>query len=128
MEIRCGDMSCGSDLTDAVQKELYLQYQKKNQDVNTISSSLEQTRNAQVKEQKDGSKVVSMDITVSGLPQYRIDGTEILYDIREGDSQDYRLNSYDPGREIILALITTTQISPIMAQILQRFIMVERSS
>lgn len=97
VEIRCGDMSCGSDLTDAVQKELYLQYQKKNQDVNTISSSLEQTRNAQVKEQKDGSKVVSMDITVSGLPQYRIDGTEILYDIREGDSQDYRLNSYDPG-------------------------------
>lgn len=41
VEIRCGDMSCGSDLTDAVQKELYLQYQKKNQDVNTISSSLE---------------------------------------------------------------------------------------
>lgn len=96
--IRCGDMSCGSDLTDAVQKELYLQYQKKNQDVNTISGSLEQTRNAQVKEQKDGSKVVSMDIKVSGLPQYRIDGTEILYDIREADgSQDYRLNGYDPG-------------------------------
>ncbi len=98
VEIRCGDMSCGSDLTDAVRKELYLQYQKKNQDVNTISSSLEQTRNAQVKEQKDGSKVVSMDIKVSGLPQYRIDGTEILYDIREADgSQDYRLNGYDPG-------------------------------
>ena len=95
--IRNGGISCKSDLTDAVGKELYLQYQKKNQDTNIISSSLEQTQNAQVKGNTD-SEVTSIDITVSGLPRYRIDGTEILYDILEADnSQDYRLNSYDPG-------------------------------
>ena len=71
-----GGISCKSDLTDAVGKELYLQYQKKNQDTNNISSSLEQTQNAQVKGNTD-SEVASIDITVSGLPQYRIDGTEI---------------------------------------------------
>ncbi len=74
--IRNGGISCKSDLTDAVGKELYLQYQKKNQDTNNISSSLEQTQNAQVKGNTD-SEVTSIDITVSGLPQYRIDGTEI---------------------------------------------------
>ena len=38
--IRNGGISWKSDLTDAVGKELYLQYQKKNQDTNNISSSL----------------------------------------------------------------------------------------
>ena len=93
--IRSGDKNHVSALTGAVQNELYLRYQKKNQDTDIISSPLKQTQNTQVKENKDG---VSIDITVSGLPRYRIDGTEILYDIRESyDSQDYRLNGYDPG-------------------------------
>ena len=94
--VRSGDKNYVSDLTGAVRDELYLQYQKKNQDTSIISSPLKQTQNTQVKKNKDG---VSIDITVSGLPQYRIDGTEILYDIRESDdSQDYRLNGYDPGK------------------------------
>ena len=102
VEIRSGTMDCGSDLTEAVQNELHLQYQKKNQDADFISESLQQVqrnqKNQVVQENPGGGSVTSMDITVSGLPQYRIDGTEILYNIREAeDSQDNRLNTCKPG-------------------------------
>ena len=102
VEIRSGSMTCGSNLTDAVRNELHLQYQKKNQDADFVSEPLQQVqknqKNLVVQENPGGGSVTSMDITVSGLPQYRIDGTEILYAIREAeDMQDNRLNSYKPG-------------------------------
>lgn len=100
IEVRRGDMEYKSGLDTAILKELVFCYLKKSANPEFSEIGIEEIQNQYEKsiitENREGNKLVSMDITIPNIAQYRIDGTERTYHIEEAKTSRNNKVDADP--------------------------------